>query len=154
MTGQNARNSLFKDRQIGEIIEKPKFLLDTNILLKIYLEPEKVSKKIKDIIENPKNRVLVSPISFWEIGIKYTKGTLDLNGDEPVDFWKIVERDRLEVWDPLPYQFATIHNLPEHHKDPFDRLLVWQCINDRDLTLLTTDKTLEAYEPDGLAIVF
>ncbi|MBR6080760.1 MAG: type II toxin-antitoxin system VapC family toxin [Treponema sp.] len=55
-----------------------KYLIDTHILIWLAVSPEKVSKKICEIIENPQNSISISTVSLWEIAIKLAIKKLDL----------------------------------------------------------------------------
>ncbi len=84
--------------------------------------------------------VVVSAISAWEIAIKGAVGKLDLK--DPVE--EIVARNRF-----LPLSVTIRHgdllrDLPRHHSDPFDRLLIAQAL-DEGLTILTADRAFESY---------
>ena len=62
-----------------------KYLIDTHILVWLSISPEKISRKIYEIIENPLNEINVSTVSFWEIAIKMAIGKLDLKGLKILD---------------------------------------------------------------------
>jgi PIN domain nuclease of toxin-antitoxin system len=84
--------------------------------------------------------VVVSAISAWEIAIKQTVGKLELK--DPVE--DIVARNRFL---PLPVTVChgdLLRDLPRHHYDPFDRLLIVQAL-DEGLTILTSDRAFEPY---------
>lgn len=84
--------------------------------------------------------VVVSAISAWEIAIKQTVGKLELK--DPVE--DIVARNRFL---PMPVTLRhgdLLRDLPRHHHDPFDRLLIVQAL-DEGLTILTSDRAFEPY---------
>jgi len=86
----------------------------------------------------------VSAISRAEIGIKLSTGKLELPSDETT-FWKDVV-DRFQAT-PLPFtseHAAQLANLPLYHRDPFDRMLVAQCLSE-NAVLATTDELLARY---------
>ncbi len=88
--------------------------------------------------------LFLSPASCWELGIKVGLGKIQLQ--EPlVDY--LHDAVRLYELTVLPIGFAhvaRVATLPHHHKDPFDRLLVAQAL-ENGLTLLSGDKQLDAY---------
>ena len=84
-----------------------------------------------------------------EIAIKYSLNKLNLNGINPEQFFQAVERSFLTA---LPLDESTLissYHLPKHHKDPFDRLLIWTCICHR-LLFLSQDSSNALYQAHGL----
>jgi len=114
-----------------------RLLLDTNALVRWHL------KKLRPAAVRTVERaelVVVSAISAWEIAIKGAVGRLDLK--DTVD--DIVARNRFL---PLPATIRhgdLLRDLPRHHSDPFDRLLIAQAL-DEGLTILTSDRAFEPY---------
>lgn len=122
-----------------------KYLLDTHTLLWVLFDDDKLSNFIQKTIKNTENTIFVSIISYWEIALKYGLGKLILDGITP----DILPQKASEIdIDPLPLSItdvATFYKLPKRaHKDPFDRLLIWQAINN-DLPLLSKDKRMKEY---------
>ena len=73
--------------------------------------------------------VFVSTISFREISLKFFLGKLDLAGITPEELPAAAEEMRFEMVSPSLSEFASYHLLPEtSHENPFDRMLVWQCL--------------------------
>ncbi len=119
-----------------------KILLDTHILLWSVFEPEKLSDDAKEIIADHHNYVFVSLASLWEIAIKKDIGRLNI----PDHFFENIFKDT--GFEPLQIQMAHIQlylQLPLHHRDPFDRILIAQA-KSRELTLLTNDKNMMDYD--------
>jgi PIN domain nuclease of toxin-antitoxin system len=114
-----------------------RLLLDTNALVRWHLD------KLRPAAVRTVQRaelVAVSAISAWEIAVKQTLGKLELK--DLVD--DIVARNRFL---PLPVtlrQGDLLRDLPRHHPDPFDRLLIVQAL-DEGLTILTSDRAFELY---------
>ena len=114
-----------------------RLLLDTNALVRWHLG------KLRPAAVRAMQRadvVVVSAISAWEIAIKGAVGKLDLK--DTVEF--IVARNRFL---PLPVTIRhgdLLRDLPRHHPDPFDRLLIVQAL-DEGLTILTADRAFEPY---------
>ncbi len=114
-----------------------KLLLDTNALVRWHLG------KLRPAAIRTIRRaevVLVSAISAWEIAIKGAAGKLELKDSVEA----IVERHRFL---PLPVTIRhgdLLRDLPRHHGDPFDRLLIAQAL-DEGLTILTSDRSFEPY---------
>ena len=126
------------------------YLLDTHTLLFTILSPTDLSASAKSLISDPTNEITVSPVSFWEISIKYSLGRLLLKLYKPDDFPLLVDEMGISVLDVLPEDLASIYKLPSiGHKDPFDRLLIWQAIR-HGLTLISCDSAFGQYRVHGL----
>lgn len=116
-----------------------RILLDTHLLLLALAAPSRLSSKTRQRIES--SEVFASAASIWEVSIKCALGKLQaspaevLAGIEPAGF------DHLDI---TGAHAAEVVNLPQLHKDPFDRLLVAQALVER-MTLLTDDDTLGGY---------
>lgn len=132
-----------------------KYLLDTHVLLWLAYEDAKLSDSVKDILLDPKNEIYLSSVSFWEISLKFQSGKLDLKGHNPemlkagfdqnFDFREL----NLEMDDTI-----TIYKLDSHiHKDPFDRMLIWQALR-KSLTFLTADENIQRYREIGLKVLW
>jgi len=116
------------------------FLLDTHILL-WWLNGDEMAEEAYDAIANPDHVIYVSSASIWEIAIKSALGKLEAEVD-------VIVAAAHEDFQALPVSWehaAAVSNLPHHHRDPFDRLLLAQAIKDQ-LTLITRDAAFAAYE--------
>jgi PIN domain nuclease of toxin-antitoxin system len=129
-------------------------LLDTHTLLWALFDPSRLGKKAAENIRNPDVSVVVSVVSFWEISLKYAMGKLQLSGIEPDDFPAMVRQSGLDILPLAAADAATFHRLPRmEHKDPFDRLIIWQAIT-HNLTLVSHDKAFAAYRKLGLKVLW
>lgn len=125
-------------------------LMDTHSLLWAVFSPRKLSDRAREAMTDRQNEVAVSVVSFWEISLKYALGKLELVGATPEDLPPLTERMGMDVLQVLAAEAASFHRLPRlAHKDPFDRLIVWQAIQ-RGMHLISKDRSLEAYAPSGL----
>src|SRR5438105_5835762 len=130
-----------------------KALLDTHCFLWAVISPDKLSSRQRKAITDSANDIYLSTISFWEISLKFSLGKLDLTGCTPEELVMIAEQMGLAIVAPSAEESAGFYRLPKHgHQDPFDRMLVWQCLQ-RDWTLLTHDGTLAAYKDAGLKVL-
>lgn len=129
------------------------YLLDTHYILWTLFEPERIGKKVRHIYEDEEMTKHVSGISLWEISIKYSIGKLDLFGTNPDEIIQKVKESGFELLNVKNDQFASYYQLPkkEDHKDPFDRMLIWQAIAN-DFTLLSRDIRIMQYVENGLKI--
>jgi len=121
-----------------------RLLLDTHALL-WWLADEGLTTPAQNAIADPGNLVLVSAATAWEISIKKALGKLAA----PDDLERQVQAGGFS---PLPISIAhgvAAGQLPRHHEDPFDRMLIAQALAD-GLTIVTRDKRFDAY---GVALL-
>jgi len=129
------------------------FLLDTHALLWWKLSPRKLSRKAYRYIQDPYNKVYYSPINMWEIAIKYGQDKLPLGGQTPDQFFDALENEgQFDCLELLPGTLVTSYQLPRRHSDMFDHILVWEALQ-HDLVLISADKSLQAFEQDGLRLI-
>ncbi len=125
-------------------------LIDTHGFLWSLFSPEKLSRRVADVLECGTNTIHVSAVSFWEIAIKCALGKLTLTGIAPAQLPAAARAANYELLPLTPDEAASFHSLPiATHRDPFDRMLVWQAIQ-RSMTLLSRDETLAQYRQQGL----
>jgi len=118
-----------------------KLLLDTHIYLWALSEPNRLSQKQVIAMEDPTNTVYVSSISITEIAIKASLGKLELVFD-PLD---AAEKSGFEMLDFSAKDALLLKDLPFHHRDPFDRMLIAQAIS-RKLIIATQDSIIGQYD--------
>jgi len=129
-------------------------MLDTHVLLWTIGKSDELSPRIVEHISDKKNEVFVSAISFWEIALKHSIGKLELNF-EVEDIPKYCQQ---MGFDPIPLMpqealdFLKLHQ-KKYHKDPFDRMLIYQCIRG-NYTLISKDNKMKYYETDGLKCIW
>lgn len=129
-------------------------LLDTHSFLWAVIEPERLSAKLRRVIADPANDIHLSTVSFWEISLKFALGKLELSGCTPDDLVPIARDMGLDIVAPSAEEAAGFHRLPRKaHKDPFDRMLIWQCLQ-RDWAFLTRDRELDDYRALGLKTIW
>jgi PIN domain nuclease of toxin-antitoxin system len=120
-----------------------RLLLDTHILIWALGEPKRLPKEVRAALESPANEVLFSAASIWEIAIKKQIGRVDFDVTPDEITQAAVESGFVE----LPVRAghgAMVSNLPLHHRDPFDRLLVAQAMVE-PCRLITADADLGGY---------
>jgi len=122
-----------------------RFLLDTHLLLWALSEPGRLSAATRDAIEDPVNDVLFSTASIWEIAIKTGLGRPHFAVRPERIATEAIARGFTEQ--PISWQAAAaVADLPLHHRDPFDRILVAQALTE-PVHLLTVDPKLTRYTP-------
>ena len=116
-------------------------LLDTHPLLWVLADDERLPAWLRKDVEIDPSSFGVSDASMWEIAIKRSTGKLRTPGDLPqivADLgFHMVEITRPQVW--------AVRELPFHHRDPFDRLLVAQA-RDLGVPIVSADEALSGYE--------
>jgi PIN domain nuclease of toxin-antitoxin system len=127
-----------------------KFLLDSQILLWAAGQPERLSAAARKLLSQPRNELLFSAASLWEIAIKNSLGRDDFRVDPRLLRRGLLDNGYIEL--PVSSQHAvSIDSLPPLHKDPFDRLLLAQALTE-GVTLLTADAQLARY-PGSVRVV-
>ena len=120
-------------------------LLDTHSLLWLVTNDSRLSTTARETFLDTDNELLCSAVVGFEIAVKYSLGKLKL-AEPPRAFIK--NRIRNNALTPLPVTMAhatRVADLPFHHRDPFDRLLVAQAIEE-NVPLLSADEILSSYD--------
>jgi PIN domain nuclease of toxin-antitoxin system len=125
-----------------------KYLLDSGIWLWSIGPAEKLSAVGREILTDGREEIYFSAASVWEISIKTGLGKLKLPKPPAECIPAFMVEQGLR---PLPVTHThamRVYDLPPHHSDPFDRLLIAQALVE-DMTVLTADKDFEKY-PVGI----
>ena len=119
------------------------FLLDTHLVLWSALEPHRLSTKARRLIQDRESPVAFSLATLWEVAIKTSLARPDFSVDPRLlrDGLVVAGFQELPVRAEHLFRVAT---LPWIHRDPFDRLLVAQALEEK-ISLLTADRTLAGY---------
>lgn len=130
------------------------YIIDTHVFLWSLFESNKLSKKTREIILDLDNSIHLSIISFWEISIKYNLGKIKLKNVLPDDLPKYAEQSGFETLNIKPDEVSSFYKLPRTlHKDPFDRLIIWQAIQNK-MTLISKDTNFDDYIQLGLKFIW
>ncbi len=129
------------------------YLLDTHIIIWLLFEPGKRSKTVQKILTDTNNTIIASAVNFWKISIKYHSEKLTLGSLSPDDLpHKLVEAG-FTINDPSVSNASSLFKLlPLHHKDPFDRMLIWMAISN-NYTLISDDQLVKQYKAQGLKLI-
>jgi PIN domain nuclease of toxin-antitoxin system len=119
-----------------------RLLLDTHALLWALSAPRRLPARVAASIRDPDTDVFMSAASAWEIAIKSELGKID------ADLAVVVRAAYAADFEELPIRVAhalRLRALPAHHRDPFDRLLIAQAIEER-LTIVSHDRAIATYQ--------
>lgn len=131
-----------------------KYLLDTHAFLWSITQSKTLPKKVISELKNPRNEVFVSAVTFWEIAIKTRIKKLDLGGLPVGDLVALAKKMDFQCIDLTPEEASGYVELVETtHNDPFDRMLIWQCIR-RNMTIVSKDEEFEKFLGVGLKILW
>ena len=116
------------------------YILDTHVLLWWLADDKALDESKREIIENPNTIIFISAVSTWEIEIKRKLGKLKI----PNNFHKVIDgSDFIKLSINISHTLK-LADLDDHHNDPFDRLLIAQCLVEK-CALLTSDKMMKKY---------
>lgn len=119
-------------------------LLDSHAVLWNEAGDERLPRAVRDLIEHPSTRLVLSVASIWELTLKALEGRLRLP-EGPADYFEALVRDlRFEVLPVEQRHVAALSELPDIHDDPFDRMLVAQALVE-DLELVSGDERIRRY---------
>jgi PIN domain nuclease of toxin-antitoxin system len=122
-----------------------RLLLDTHTLIWALAEPEKLSPKIIQLIENPNNTIFISIATLWELQIKKSIGKIAL----PDNFWDQLPELGYQLLDITFSHILQLERLALLHRDPFDRILISQSLQE-SILLITKDSEILKYDLDNI----
>ena len=117
-----------------------RIILDTHIFLWSLYEPEKLSAQHLSELESLSNTIFLSSISMVEIMIKNTIGKLSVD----IDLLEVAKESGFELLDFNAFDALAMKDMPLHHKDPFDRMLIAQAIANQ-FHMMTEDRKFKDY---------
>jgi len=122
-----------------------KILVDTHCWLWLTASPERLSESARAQVDDPSTELFLSAASAWEMAIECGLGMLKLP-DRPAAYLMKYLAETRTAPRPITIEHAArVADLPEHHRDPFDRLLVAQAQIDA-LSILTADPQISRYD--------
>jgi len=125
-------------------------LLDTNVVIWLASEPALVRAETLQMLGDVGTGLVLSAVVPWEVSIKWSAGKLTLPEHPKAWVARLVREFGVE---PLPVGYAhavEVAELPDHHRDPFDRLLIAQA-HVEGLPIVTADRSFERYGVDVIA---
>ncbi len=125
-------------------------LLDTNVVLRLTLEPELLSGEVRELLEADSTTLVVSVVAPWEISIKWHLGRLPI--PQPPRVWvpRMLQEFGAQLLPVTLGHAVGVADLPDHHKDPFDRLLIAQA-QVEGIPIVTADRSFAAYDVEVIA---
>jgi PIN domain nuclease of toxin-antitoxin system len=126
-----------------------RYLLDTTVFLWNFVEPEKLSRAARTLFDDPKDAVYLSAASVWEISIKSSSGKLDLPENARTYVAKRAAPAGLVALSITHEHAMRAGELPRHHGDPFDRMLISQAQTE-NMVLVTADRSITKYSVQTL----
>jgi PIN domain nuclease of toxin-antitoxin system len=121
-----------------------KILLDTHTFLWLRNAPEKIPEQVLTAYYDINNDVFLSIASIWEMQIKYQLGKLELELPLNTLIEEQCDNNGLQILPIATYHIFALADLPAHHKDPFDRLILIQAKLE-DLKLASADAVFRHY---------
>jgi PIN domain nuclease of toxin-antitoxin system len=117
-----------------------RLLLDTNAFLWWRDGSSQLPTRVTDQIRDPDNDIVVSIVSLWEIAVKHRLGKLQF----PEDFEVVIAEEAFDLLTITYTHLRVLGDLPQHHRDPFDRLLISQALAER-IPIVSSDRAFAAY---------
>lgn len=119
------------------------YLLDTHTLLWYFQDDQRLNFDLINLLENPENNLYFSIASLWEIAIKINIEKLRLECSFQY-LLKFINQVNILILSITELDLKYYHNLPLYHRDPFDRILVAQALNN-ELILISRDSAFDNY---------
>jgi PIN domain nuclease of toxin-antitoxin system len=117
-----------------------RLLIDSNAFIWMVSQPRELSAASRHALVDPANERFLSIASIWEIAIKLSGGKLELPGT----LQAAVDGMAAEMLPITMVHISRVQTLPFHHRDPFDRTMIAQAIEE-GLTIVTRDRHFPAY---------
>jgi PIN domain nuclease of toxin-antitoxin system len=128
-----------------------RYLLDTHAFFWFVFDSPQLSAEARRLLEDPDNELFVSTASIWESAIKVRLGKLSLQPDVVAFFEDEARDSKMSILLVEPKHIQPLSSLPLHHRDPFDRLMISQCLVE-GMALISSDSSLGGYEDVGLKV--
>jgi len=119
-------------------------LLDSNVLYWYLGHRAKLTPRVLTLLDDGSNDLYVSSVSLWELSIKVAKGKLTVPGNSIRSFYEQLDRIGITILTVTKGHILRTESLPHHHRDPFDRMIVAQALEE-NLTILTADSDIPKY---------
>ncbi|HEY1632692.1 MAG TPA: type II toxin-antitoxin system VapC family toxin [Rhizomicrobium sp.] len=125
-----------------------RYLLDSNAFIRAKDEPHKLSQEARKTIEDETNQIFISLASLWEMAIKAANDKLPFHAQTiaggATELLAVLRESNFALLGIEMNQVLAAAALPQHHRDPFDRLMIAQAL-EGDLTIITADAAFARY---------
>jgi PIN domain nuclease of toxin-antitoxin system len=121
-----------------------RLLLDTHAFLWFITDDPKLSALARELIADPNNEVLISPVSYWETAIKVSIGKYPLSTSYETFITQGIDGNGFKILPIEPGHATILATMPFHHRDPFDRMLVAQAQVEK-ISVVSNDAVLDLY---------
>jgi PIN domain nuclease of toxin-antitoxin system len=122
-----------------------RILIDTHAFLWAILQPDRMSAGMRRRYRNPDNMILLSAASIWEIGAKYALGKLPLIMPPHLCMPRYLASQRITILSLTLEHALHAHQLPPHHRDPFDCMILAQATAEQ-IPIMTADNAFGLYD--------
>jgi len=119
-------------------------LLDTHALLWFFSNDGRLPETTRSKIKDKDNNCIISIASLWETVIKLDTGKLQINISF-AELLRLIEQEDIKILSVSPAHLLELQKLENHHKDPFDRMIIAQA-KDENLTFITKDENFRNYK--------
>ena len=119
-------------------------LLDTHAFLWFVTDDPKLAATAKSAIADANNEILVSPASYWEVAIKVSIGKYTLTAPFETFITRGIKDNDFRILPIEPKHTAALINMPFHHRDPFDRLIIAQAMVE-NVGVVSADPAFDSY---------
>jgi PIN domain nuclease of toxin-antitoxin system len=126
-----------------------KYLLDTNVFLWGAATPDKLNQQAAALLSSVASELYLSAATSWEIAIKFALGSLPLPEPPPQFVPHTMRAMLLRPLDITHLHSVAVGELPLHHRDPFDRMLIAQARSE-SMVLLTADSAFRKYDVETI----
>jgi PIN domain nuclease of toxin-antitoxin system len=120
------------------------FLIDTHTFIWYVTDNSRLSNQVLELINDENNQIFLSIASVWEMGIKHGLGKLTFNLPFETFITQQISINDFTVLDIKISHITAITQLPLHHRDPFDRMLIAQAMVE-SMPILSADTIFDAY---------
>lgn len=121
-----------------------RYLLDTHSLIWFIGGEPQLSAHVRQLMDEEENELFISIASLWEMAIKFSIGKLDLEQPFEEMFPEQLENNSIEILGITIDYLKAVGNLPFHHRDPFDRLIIAQA-QVEGLPIISVDAVFDDY---------
>jgi PIN domain nuclease of toxin-antitoxin system len=120
-------------------------LLDTHVLLWLISNSALLSQPVKSLFSEPKNEFYLSLASVWEMAIKIKIGKLQIPSPLKQFILEQLPQNEVKILNIKLEHVVEVADLPLHHRDPFDRLIIAQALVE-NMPIISVDKVFDAYD--------